>query len=80
MPAACNQDAGPAVSLGMGQIPTKREAIGLRELAAQLRISAADTNNLDYVGLFLSAALALEARAQGAQPDMIEHDRHMSHQ
>jgi hypothetical protein len=27
---------------------------------------------------FLSAALALEARADGAQPDMIEYDRHFS--
>ena len=62
--------------LAMG--PSKREAIGLRALAAQLRASAADTNNLDYVGLFLSAALALEARADGAQPDMIEYDRHFS--
>ena len=62
----------------MGQTPTKREAIGLRELASQLRASAADTNNLEYVGLFLSAALALEARAQGAEPDMMEYDRHFS--
>ncbi len=62
----------------MGHTPSEREAIGLRELAAQLRVSAADTNNLEYVGLFLSATLALEARANGAQPDMIEHDRHMS--
>ena len=62
----------------MGNTASKREAIGLRELAAQLRASAADTHNLDYVGLFLSAALALEARANGAQPDMIEYDRHFS--
>jgi hypothetical protein len=61
----------------MGQIPTSREAIGLQELARQLRVSAADTNNLEYVGLFLSAAMALEARAQGAQPDMTEFDRHI---
>ncbi len=63
----------------MRKTPTKREAIGLRQLAAQLRASAADTNNLEYVGLFLSAALGLEARAGGAKPDMLEHDRHMIH-
>jgi hypothetical protein len=62
----------------MGQIPTPREAIGLQELARQLRASAADTTNLEYVGLFLSAALALEARARGARPDMAEFDRHLA--
>ena len=67
-----------SVALCMGHIPTYREAIGLQELARRLRASAADTNNLDYVGLFLSAALALEACARGAAADMPEHDRHMS--
>jgi hypothetical protein len=61
----------------MGKIPTPREAIGLQELARQLRVSAADTNNLEYIGLFLSAALALEARARGAQADMPDFDRHL---
>jgi hypothetical protein len=52
----------------MEQIPTAREAIGLQELAQMLRTSAADTNNQDYIGLFLSAATALEARAKAAVP------------
>ena len=47
----------------MGQIPTAREAIGLTELARRLRASAAQTDDENYVGLFLSAAMALEARA-----------------
>lgn len=58
------------VSLCMGQTPTPRQAIGLQQLARQLRASVADTSNLEYVGLFLSAALALEARARCAAPDM----------
>ena len=57
----------------MGQTPTPRQAIGLQQLARQLRASVADTSNLEYVGLFLSAALALEARARCAAPDMPEH-------
>jgi uncharacterized MAPEG superfamily protein len=61
----------------MRQVPTPRETIGLQELARQLRASAADTNNLEYIGLFLSAALALEARANGAAADMPEFDRHL---
>jgi hypothetical protein len=52
----------------MEQIPTAREAIGLQELAHMLRASAADTGNQDYIGLFLNAALALEARARSATP------------
>jgi hypothetical protein len=69
---------GIAVFLSMEQIPTELEAIGLRELAAQLRASAADTNNSEYVELFLKAAMALEKRACGAAPEMMEHDRYMS--
>jgi hypothetical protein len=52
----------------MEQIPTAREAIGLKELAHMLRDSAADTKNQDYISMFLSAATALEARAKAAIP------------
>jgi hypothetical protein len=35
----------------------------LRALALKLRMSATQTEDEDYIGLFLSAAMALEARA-----------------
>ena len=35
----------------------------LRSLALQLRMSAAQTEDQEYIGLFLCAAMALEARA-----------------
>ena len=54
--------AGRYLSI-MGKRPTAREAIELTQLAHQLRVSAAQTNDENYVALFLSAALALEARA-----------------
>jgi hypothetical protein len=51
----------------MGQYPTAEQASNLLSLALQLRQSAFDTDDENYIELFLSAALALEARAyQGA--------------
>jgi hypothetical protein len=68
---------GMAVLSGiMGEIPTPREAIGLTKLARQFRASARDTTQKDYVRLFLSAALALEARARGGHTDP-NFDRHL---
>lgn len=61
----------------MDKVPTSHDVIGLKNLARRLRASAADTNNMNYIGLFLSAAMALEARASGAGPDMAEFDRHL---
>ena len=62
----------------MGQIPTAREAIGLNELAQLLRHSAAETDDENYIGLFLSAAMALEARALASSTPFSELSRHMS--
>jgi hypothetical protein len=61
----------------MAKDPTAREAIGLHKLARQLRASAAETNDANFVGLFLSAAMALEARADKAPP-LMEHNRRTS--
>jgi hypothetical protein len=59
----------------MGKIPSARDAIGLHELAALLRRSAAETGDQNYVGLFLTAAMALEARAAAA-PSAYSERRH----
>ncbi len=59
----------------MAQTPTAREAIGLQELARQLRDSAAQTNDENYVRLFLAAAKALEDRAHAAPPAFREQER-----
>jgi hypothetical protein len=61
----------------MGEVPTPCERRDLQALARRFRASAADTVQMDYVGLFLSAALALEARAQGARTGMVEFDHHI---
>jgi hypothetical protein len=47
----------------MEQNPTSEQAANLLSLALQLRQSAFETNDEEYIALFLSAALALEARA-----------------
>ncbi len=58
--------------------PTPRQAIGLQELARQLRASAAQTDDASYVRLFLAAAQALEERAGAARPDFLERERRAS--
>ncbi len=60
----------------MGRKPTAQEAIGLTELARQLRASAAQTNDQNYVSLFLTAAMALEARALAAPSQNMQRKRH----
>jgi hypothetical protein len=60
----------------MGEIPTPCEAVGLTELARQFRASARDTIQMEYVRVFVSAALALEARARGGHTDP-NFDRHL---
>jgi hypothetical protein len=47
----------------MGQQPKAQELRDLLKLAKQLRTSASATENHDYIGLFLRAAMALEERA-----------------
>jgi hypothetical protein len=62
--------------LAMGETPTSREAIGLEELARQLRASASQTDDPDYIQLFLAAAEALEVRAMAVPSQFIERQRH----
>ncbi len=45
------------------ETPTAHEARDLKDLALQLRLSASETEDQDYIGLFLCAAIALETRA-----------------
>jgi hypothetical protein len=47
----------------MEDFAESQDATNLLELARQLRQSASETADEDYVGLFLCAAEALEARA-----------------
>jgi hypothetical protein len=63
----------------MGKAPTSREAIGLQELARQLRASAAQTNDANYIKLFLAAAAALETRAKAAPSQFMERQRYAAH-
>ena len=47
----------------MGQKPKAQELRALLKFAKQLRTSANATENHQYIGLFLRAAMALEERA-----------------
>jgi hypothetical protein len=47
----------------MGDIPNKKEMRELKSLAQMLRGAAEETDDQNYIGLFLSAAMALEERA-----------------
>lgn len=45
------------------ETPTAHNEKNLREMALQLRISASQTADDNYIALFLCAAISLEARA-----------------
>jgi hypothetical protein len=48
------------------ETPIAGQASNLRSLALQLRLSASQTEDINYIALFLCAAMALETHADTA--------------
>jgi hypothetical protein len=56
-------ETGRAANRFLSMETPNSKAEQLQSLALQLRMSASQTEDQDYIGLFLCAAMALEARA-----------------